>query len=401
MVKINRNVFSERGASVLEVLLAVAVIAVATPFLYNQMSNANDTVRDIAMAQNIINIRDDVLNFVRANQDSWPDVAQIKLSDEELDEISQVPTAGFIDKYQLVGASATDVYLVFDLDYDSVRTARIARNIGADAAIVSSDGVAYGDGWAASAPDFKAGNLIYRISRDVTGEDKSKFLHRGGDLEDGLNIMARNLNMGGHNVFNVGGVFADSVRARNVNVVFLDAENVNAKTIYFSDGANMDGANVEVRNLRITGDMIGFRNIYADSMNGKKFTTQGKIITDRATIENTVNVANNLVLKSDVSRTISGFAGISANSIDTSLLKTEEIIFYDTFGLTVSAELLYSTTPAMRIGSWSFPSITPPRFSEIYFDRAQIPSPPSKNEFMVITSSVWQSAQPRTPINAQ
>ena len=77
------NIFNDnsRGASMTEVLLAMAIVAMATPFLYSQISDTNNTLRDISAANEIISLRDTVLNFVRLNQSDWPDTAQIKLAD--------------------------------------------------------------------------------------------------------------------------------------------------------------------------------------------------------------------------------------------------------------------------------------------------------------------------------
>ncbi|MBO8407377.1 MAG: hypothetical protein IAC77_02855, partial [Proteobacteria bacterium] len=89
-----------------------------------------------------------------------------------------------------------------------------------------------------------------------------------------------------------------------------------------------------------------------------------------------------------------GFTGIAAHTVLTSFLSTEEIIFYEDFGLTVSGELLYSTTAPIKIGSWTFPSYTPPRFTELYLDRAKLPASPVAHEFDVIMSADWQDAVP-------
>ena len=98
-----------RGASAMEVLMVMAVCAVTAPFVYSQIMETNHTITDIAIAKNILSMRDTALNFVRTNQALWPDVAQIKLSDDELAQISDVATAGFIDKYVAGSASVTDV----------------------------------------------------------------------------------------------------------------------------------------------------------------------------------------------------------------------------------------------------------------------------------------------------
>ncbi len=382
---------STRGASMLEVLLAMAIVAMATPFLYSQIADTNDTLRDMATANKIMDLRDPVLNFVRLNQNDWPAVAQIKLSDAELDEISDMPTSGFIDKYQVNGATVTDVYLAFDMDGTDLRTTQIARHIGTDAAVVGNDGIAYGRTWAVAAPEFYPGNLIYRISRDLDGEDKSRYLHRTETGEENLNMMLRDLNMNNNRIYDIGGIVAKSARVRGASAQFVEAAGLTANTLYFSSGANLDGDTASFASMRVTGDISGFRNIYADTLNGNTYTTSGRIITDRAMVLDSVNIGNRLTLKSDASRTISGFTGIVAHTVKTSYVSTEEIIFYDNFGLTVSGELLMSTTAPIRIGGWTFPSLTPPRFSVLNLSRATIPSAPTKDEFSAIMSADWQT----------
>lgn len=403
MVACNHSFFSdqESGASMMEVLLALAIVALAAPFVYKQIANTNQTIYDISRANGIIKLREPVLNFVRMNQDRWPDVAQIKLSDEELDSISELPSSAFIDKYSVRGATVTDVYLAFDLGETNLRSAQIAHHIGIDAAVVGADGVAYGASWAVAAPDFKPGNLIYRVSRDFAGVDKSKFLHRGSSGEDDLNVMFRDLNMGGFNALDVGTVTASSAKIKNASATFVDIADAVAQNVYFSSGANMDGGRVSIGALRVTGDISGFRNIYADTMNGRGFTTSGRVITDRATVTNSVNVARDFVLKSDTTRTVSGFSGITANSVAAPYITTEEIIFYENFGLTISGELLMSTNAPLKIGSWAFPSTTPPRFSVLDLSRATIPDAPSKNEFGPLLLSGWQSIPPKSEVSPQ
>lgn len=385
---------AQRGASVLEVLMAMAIVAMAAPFVYDRIAQTNHDISDLRAAREIIATRDVVLNFIRMNQDGWPNVAQIKLAPEELEEISSTATAAFVDKYFVRGASITDVYLAFDLGGDPVRAARVARNIGSDAAVVGTDGVAYGDAWAAAAPDFAPGNLIYRVARDFSGEDRDRYLHRGSSGEDNLNMMLRDLNMGGFGIFNAGGVNADAGRISDVATAFVSAADVTADAVYFSRGANVDGATVSLGTMRVTGDVTGFRNIIADTMNNNGYSTDGRIIVDRATVLGSVNVARDLMLKSDTLRTVSGFAGITVNSVITPFLNVKEIIFYENFGLTISGELLMSTTAPLKIGSWVFPSLTPPKFSELTLSRAALPSAPEKREFSRLMSDDWQTYRP-------
>ena len=76
-VTVNKyRIFSEetRGASIMEVLLAIGIVALITPFVYEQIARTTQNVRDMSAANQIIELRDSMLNFVRMNQDQWPDV---------------------------------------------------------------------------------------------------------------------------------------------------------------------------------------------------------------------------------------------------------------------------------------------------------------------------------------
>ena len=396
MVVIKTKIFDSinRGASILEVLMSMAIVAVAMPFVYSQIAETNSNIRDMAVARDITNLRPDVLNFIRLNQDTWPDVAQIKMNDTDLDMLATGANAGFIDKYLVNGASVTDVYLAFKFGSTNLHTANIAHHIGDDAAVVDSDGIAYGRSWAVSAPEFESGDLVYRITRNVSGEDKTKYLHRGTSGDDELNVMLRDLNMGGYNIYDVGGVFASASRIKDVTSTFVTSNDLVANTIYFSNGANMTGNNVSIGSLRVTDDIIGFRNIYANKLNNNGFSTSGRIITDRATVSDSLNVSKDMILKTDSLRTISGFAGIKAGTVYTPFLSTTEIMFYDNFGLTVSGELMLSTNSPIKLGTWTFPSTVPPSFTEFVVSRAKVPSMPGEHEFEALMSSGWKNVVP-------
>ena len=397
-------VHSQRGGGLIEVLLAFVIVAVAAPFTYSMISDATRSMHNMAIANDIISLRSDVLNFVRMNQDLWPASAQIKLSPEELSMFSSSATTGFIDKYSVKNGTVIDVYLMFDFDMPTKRVAQIAKNLGGDAAVVGIDGVAYGDSWAATAPDFKPGHLVYKISRDVSDVDTEKFLHRGSSGPEKLNMMERDLNMGGNNIYNVGGMIGKSLKVSNVNAMFLDANDVNAENVYFSGGAEIRGDNVEIDVLRVMGDIIGFRNIEAHTLNSGGFTTNGHIVADRVKVAKSVNVGRDLVIKSDSLKTIGAFTGISAGTVYTPYIHTDEITFYQDFGLTVSGELLVSTNPPIRFGSWAFPSYTPPLFHEFKLKRASIPDTPTSNEFKNLFQKDWknnfkQPTQPAIPVS--
>lgn len=391
---VNKRNFSDaqqKGASSLEVLLAIAVVAIAAPFVYQKISATNTRIYNMRVARDIVSLRDPVLNFVRMNQELWPDNAQIKMSDEDMAQIADINAVGFIDKYTVRGAIITDVYLCFDLDMDAVRVADVVSQIGMDAAIVGNDGIAYGDGFAVVAPDFRPGNLVYRITHDFSDVNMANFLHRATSGEDDLNVMQRDLNMGGNDMLDIGTVFAKSARIENATAAFAASDSVTATNVHFSAGANIDGQRVQIGDLRVLGDVVGFRNIYAGELNGHNYTTQGRVISDRATVTGSVNVSGDLTIKSDTTRTISGFSAITTNAVATTYLSAEQIVFHENFGLTVSGELLMSTTRPIKIGNWTFPSTTPPRFSELTLSRARMPQIPDKDEFGLLMMSGWKT----------
>lgn len=386
------EIASQRGGGLVEILLALVIISVATPFTYSMIAETTQTMHNMAIANDIISLRDGVLNFVRINQDLWPDVAQIQMSQDESVEFSESISSGFIDKYSVHGGTIIDVYLAFEFpSMPYKRVSQIANNIGIDAAVVGPDGIAYGDSWAVTAPGFNEGNLIYKISRNLSDVDTSRFLHRGSSGNDELNVMMRDLNMGGHDVYNIGGVDGKSARVRNLDATFVTADTIDARTVYFSSGANMNGDNVKIGSMRVSGDINGFRNITAKTLNGSSFNVNGRMIADRATINNVINVGRNFNLKSTSLKTISGFSGITVGSVYTPYIVANQMVFNENFGLTVSGELLMSTNSPIKFGSWSFPSTIPPSFSSLTLTRAPIPTAPRSDEFSAIMTSGWQT----------
>ncbi len=386
------NTNTQRGASVLEVVLAITVVLAVSPFVYTQTIKMANDVRDIANANKIVSLRDGVINFIRVNQSQWPDTAEIKMSEEDLKNISPSAHSGFIDKYSVNGATITDVYLAFDIDNSDFRSANVAKYIGDDAAIVREDGIAYSQSWAVSAPDdFMVGDLIYKISRDFGASDKSKFLHRGTMGEDKLNQMQRDLHMNSFNMYNVSNIDAVSVKVFDVDAVFIESDMVDSESVYFTSGANLDSQNITFGSMRVTGDASGLNTIVANKLNGDKYTTTGRIIADRAVVGNSVNVANNLILKSTSANSISGFNGISTNKLLTPYLSATDLVFYENFGITVSGELLMTSNAPLKIGNWVFPTNVPPSFSKFILTRASIPPVPDKDEFKKLTSKNWQT----------
>lgn len=399
------------GASLIEVVLAISIIAVAAPFMYKQIQRTYSDIENISVAQKIVDLQDSVLNFVRIHQENWPAETEIQLTPDDIKEISPAVSSGFIDKRQFRGTTITDIYLAFDISDSRVRTNQVARQIGGDAAVVSDDGIAYGNTWAVSGPEFKPGNLIYRISHNFATLDRTNFLHRGASEtiadnkkdttkdevidddknEHNLNAMLRNLNMGGKDLLNVGTLDTDTIDIKNVNTTFIKSDEVTADAIYFSSGANVQGNDVAIDTIRALGDISGFRNITANNLNGNSFSNSGTIITDTATVNKSIRIGNLFKLKSSSNRTISAFTAINSNSVYTPYVTASDMVFYGDFGLTVSGELLMSGTAPLKIGNWSFPSSQMPNFSTLKLGRTTISPTPNKSEFSAIMESDWQT----------
>ena len=386
-----KDIFSQRGATMTEVILAVAVVIAVSPFLYNQITEMSHSAKDITTANQIVKSRDKIINFLRMNQMDWGNKAEIKMTEEQIKEFAPLAHTGFIDKYKINGATTNDVYLAFSLPESDYRVANIVKQIGEDAAVVREDGIAYSQNWAVSAPeDFFVGDIIYKISRNFDGIDKTRFLHRGTMGEDELNQMKRDLHMNNFGLFNVDTIDAVSAKIVDTDAVFLESDVVDTDNLYFSSGANLNSTDATIGSMRVTGDANGFKMISADKLNGNKYTTSGRLVVDRAVIGNSINVANNLILKSTSSRSVSGFSGVSTNKLLVPYVSAGDMVFYENFGITVSGELLLTGVAPLKIGSWTWPSTTPPSFSKFILTRATLTTTPSSYEFKKIMDKDWQ-----------
>ena len=205
--------------------------------------------------------------------------------------------------------------------------------------------------------------------------------------------MLRNLNMGGKDLLNVGTLNAETVSVKNIETTFIQADDVIADSAYFSSGANIQGNDAVIDTIRALGDISGFRTITANNLNGNNFSNTGAVITDRATIKNSVRIGNLFKLKSSSNRTINAFTAISSNSVHTPYISANDMVFYGDFGLTVSGELLMSGTAPLKIGNWSFPSNQMPSFSTFKLGRTTISQTPNKDEFSAIMASDWQTKE--------
>lgn len=328
---------SQRGASVLEVIFAIALVMAITPFMFNQISEMANTVKDVAAAKDIVNLRGDIVNYVRANQQNWLD-GDLTISDDDLHDLAPDAHAGIIYKETIQGATMTEVYLAFALDASKYRAANIAKYIGNDAAIVHEDKVAYSDTWSVSAPDiFNSGDLIYRISRDFEGDNQNVYLHRGIGGGDNLNRMQRPLHMNNNDMVNVGNVTGTESNAY-ITTGYTEYLNVGTDGSVTTEGAIFQhGATIKASSLAITNDLSadlqsdasisGFASIGASSLNAHNSRNNANIEVVDSDVDTSFRTRGNLSL---ADTTISGLNRIivrdtiSALSIHSSIFQLEK-----------------------------------------------------------------------------
>lgn len=411
--KRNIHLYKEqKGAGLMETLLAIAVIGAIMPFAYNSAMDMSRKVSDAAESKRVIAWQDPMMAYVRKSQEDWPSNAQVEFDKKEIDAIGNVdnrllePYVGFIEKREVAGGYSINAYLAFrPVDISKSRVSDIVQNIGMDAAMVQPGGEAVSpSGWSISSELFTDGDLVFRIS-DILGEDDTyKYLHRTYLDDEELNTMRRDLDMSKHNIFDVRKITAQTINSTNTNTWFVDAQQIKTNEVFFPEGMLIDGSKAEFESINVNGDVNGFRRIVADklknitTMPGATWATKGDIIADSVNISGPVHVQHDMVVRSESSRTITGFAGVRAQSVATPFLLAENLIFQNGFGITISSDLLYSSAgEPIKIGDWSFPSTNGPDFSELFLKKAsdkelgKVLAVPSNQSFLPIMTSGWKN----------
>lgn len=335
----------ERGASLLEMLFAVAIMALAMPFAYRQVANVGSNLKTMSIARRLVSDAGPIKNYIRLRSNELPMDEMIEVAtDDEDKKLHLFKSAG--------GVSAFIVTKTFENDI--LTAGKIAGFIGADAGVVESDGVAYSaaGGWAVSIDGAAAGDIVYRINSANLGDDTAKYLHRTILSEGELSTMKRDLSMGNHSIMNAGAIGAGKLISSDLNAYLAHAAAIATGSLYFANGLNLNPDKSTIRNIRANGDAVGFRNIWTDDFQ----SPSGTLTTDRAIISKKLTVSKKFEVKSPYSRTVSGFAGVSAGHVRTAYLDATNLIFMPGFGITVSSELLYSGTPPIKLGNWTFPN---------------------------------------------
>ena len=179
--RLTKKFSSQRGASMLEVILAIALVLMLIPFMYYQIADMNNAVKDVAVANKIVKLQDRVIDFIRVNQSDFPANGELQeFTTEELEALAPAdrrPHSGWVFKN---ANGFTEIYLAFHFGSD-YKTANIAKYIGSDAAIVSDDNAAYARDWAVNFGEdiLTPGDLIFKITHNFSDSDSTQFLHRG------------------------------------------------------------------------------------------------------------------------------------------------------------------------------------------------------------------------------
>jgi hypothetical protein len=337
----------QRGASMLEMLFAIAIMALAMPFAYRQVADIGADMGLMGAAKRLIEDARPVKSYMRMNADEFSDGEFVEVESEDEDPDRKI----YISKD---GGDITAFIAVSTWRNDVLAAHKIASMIGADAAVAESDGSAYGSAgdWAVRLGDSVPGDLIYRIFLEKRDEDTEKYLHRTVLSQDGLSTMKRDLLMGGFSIVEANGVSAGKLTATDMSAYLVSTPVIAANALYFANGLHLNPEMSSFPNIRVTGDVIGFRNFYT----GDFQSPGGTLTADRANIADRLTVSNRFEVKAPYSRTVSGFAGASAGNVRCAYLDADVLTFMPGFGLVVSSELLYSSTPPVKLGAWTFPN---------------------------------------------
>lgn len=287
-----QNYNFESGTSLLEVILSITLVLLLVPFLYVQIADMNDSVKNIAVANKIVKMRNDIKNYILLHNADFDNNENHELDDNVLQEIAPGANRGFVRKKQgdVVGIEA---FIEFNIDNSKYKAADIARYIGDDAAVVQSDHAAYSEYWAAAlggADAFVPGNLIYYVNYSFNSGDESNYLHKSSI--GGFNVMERRLDMNNNKLKNV----------KEIHVGNLDVENGEIKSI--NDDVDISTANVifhQEFNVGSNSNLSFSRLIGVSSFNicgDFKSIELGELSANELTVTSTVNVTDTLEIKS-------------------------------------------------------------------------------------------------------
>lgn len=336
--------FFEQGTSLLEVILSITLVLLLVPFMYGQIADMNDTVKNIIMANKIVKMHDGVKNYILLHSAEYENGENVSLDADVLTEIAPGAVNGFVRKVS-GNVVSLEAFLEFNIDNSKYKAADMAKYIGDDAAVVQADNTAYSEYWAVSLsePDsFSPGNLVYRISYTFSAGDEANYLHKMDYNNLGLNVMQRNLKMNNNELKNITSLTTRFLRATDGQIDFfatgckkVDVETTNA---VFEQRMNLNADATFHNLLGVVGqrfDICGFENADLGKLKAPEHAINASgTVTVNGKIE-----ANELELFSDegsLSANFDSFAvfnsGLHINRIQTDVLKPGETVLRITKG---------------------------------------------------------------------
>lgn len=378
----NFNENSELGSSIIEYLLVLALVSVITPIFYRYMKNTSDEIKAINIAKKIVYLKNPALNFIRTNNENWEDDKVIKISLENIKEISDSISYAFVYKYNNKNYKIINLYLVFKFDLPEIQLNRISKSIGDDSDIVKENKTFYIDDKTIENPELSENELVYKIKLVIKNSDLSKYLHKKDTFN--FNKMERNLNMGNFSIFNIGALYSDSIKSVSLNSKFIKSSVLNSNNLYFLNGCFIYPNGTKINQIDVKDDLANFRNINLDTLNSSEFSLNGKIVSNRVSIKNSLNIGNNMKVSSLSKRTLNTIEKIYSNSLNSNYIRTNEIHFLNGFGINISYELILSKETPLQIGSWKFTEENPiPTVNKIIL-KTIIPEKPNKENYKKI-----------------
>ncbi|MCL2629868.1 MAG: hypothetical protein FWD33_04280 [Alphaproteobacteria bacterium] len=379
---------SERGAGMLDAILAIGIIGITAPFLYAKISESAREIQEVSYAKRLSRLGNAVSNFIAMNETVWPDNFEYAISSEDFFEYLAPfgavetrnlppPSLQIFKTTSQSGVRTTQAYMISDKGDSTILWGRkFAQMLGPEGGVSEEDDLVYSVSgqWSARLPGTPPGKIVLRITNHSSDNDQTRFLHRVRVTDaPELNMMETNL------VMSDGGRRHSIINAKRLEGVGLDATDMTASgitanafasnSVLFQDGLRLNPQMSEMNSLRVGGDIMGARLIRTRALFGglagggfraateTAFSNQGRIISDRTSVHGELDVGNNLVIKPGSARTISAWGEISAFSVSAPYLSVEYLMFGGASGITVSNDKLGDRqNPPIKLGGWSFPN---------------------------------------------
>ncbi len=285
---------SERGGTMLEVLLTLALAAVMLPFIVNYQHDRIERAENVALTNKMTNIQAALERYMDAHKKELiapvgKNIARVNLRD--LDEYGAYATSdGDSDRFQIRVLKSADraghstlqgIIILNDRDISPMRTREIVNLGGGNMGFVDR-GVAYGafGTWRANtALDFGISGADGIARTTQTRMDQEQYLWRIPSENNSDATMLSSLNLAGHNV--TGMKFADAGTAHFEETIKSDT--TVAEKIIFQNRTTVDGIfnaseavisgtmSADSKNLDVAGtfnltDMAKLTNFTADNL---------------------------------------------------------------------------------------------------------------------------------------